>query len=152
MRWTFEHRVPVDVERVFAFHERPAHLGLLMRGWPGFRLLHLDDRVRVGAETWCEQTVLGFIPVVMGFRHTDCDPPRRFTDELIHGPFRRFRHLHEFLGEDGATRVRDTVEISLSWAHGGERMMPLLLSSRIHAFFAFRHQAMDRLVREGLLQ
>jgi ligand-binding SRPBCC domain-containing protein len=40
-------------------------------------------------------------------RITEFDPPRRFTDEMVRGAFRRFRHEHLFLATDGGTEIVD---------------------------------------------
>jgi ligand-binding SRPBCC domain-containing protein len=40
-------------------------------------------------------------------RITEFDPPRRFTDEMVRGAFRRFRHEHQFLAADGGTEIVD---------------------------------------------
>jgi ligand-binding SRPBCC domain-containing protein len=40
-------------------------------------------------------------------RITEFDPPRRFTDEMVRGAFRRFRHEHQFLPTDGGTEIVD---------------------------------------------
>jgi ligand-binding SRPBCC domain-containing protein len=40
-------------------------------------------------------------------RITEFDPPRRFTDEMVRGAFRRFRHEHQFLATDGGTEIVD---------------------------------------------
>jgi ligand-binding SRPBCC domain-containing protein len=42
-------------------------------------------------------------------RITEFDPPRRFVDEMIEGPFHRLRHVHEFqdLGAVGSLMIDD---------------------------------------------
>src|SRR5689334_18630179 len=93
----FEHIVPVSRDSVFRFFQNPARLELLHAGWSKVRLLHHENQVRIGAETWVEVTVAGFIPMVLGFRHTLFEPPVRFGEEAIHSPFSRFTHIHEFI-------------------------------------------------------
>lgn len=70
MRFCFEHLVPASRDSVFRFFQNPARLDLLHAGWSKVRLLHHENQVRVGAETWVEVTVAGLIPIVLGFRHT----------------------------------------------------------------------------------
>ena len=43
-------------------------------------------------------------------RITEVDRPREFTDEMVHGMFRRLRHVHEFHPRDGGTLMRDVLE------------------------------------------
>jgi hypothetical protein len=90
MNFCFENRVPLDRETVFAFHQNPARLELLHAGWSATRVLAHAGNVHVGAETWIKVTLAGFLPLVLGFRHTVCEPPFRFGEEQMHGPFSRF--------------------------------------------------------------
>lgn len=41
---------------------------------------------------------------------SEMDEPRRFVDEQQRGPFRRFRHVHEFEPIDDGTSMRDQIE------------------------------------------
>ncbi len=41
---------------------------------------------------------------------TEFDPPRQFVDEMVKGPFRRLRHVHEFHPVDGGTLMIDVFD------------------------------------------
>ena len=43
-------------------------------------------------------------------RVTEFEPPHRFVDEMIRGPFALFRHEHSFEEREGTTRMTDVVE------------------------------------------
>ena len=45
-------------------------------------------------------------------RITEFDPPRRFVDEMVKGPFRRLRHTHEFHPVDRGTLMIDVFDYS----------------------------------------
>lgn len=45
----------------------------------------------------------------MTSRITEFDPPRRFVDEMVDGPFSAFRHEHLFAPLDRGTRMTDVV-------------------------------------------
>ena len=40
-------------------------------------------------------------------RITEYERPHRFVDEMVHGAFERFRHVHTFLPTEGGTRMVD---------------------------------------------
>ncbi len=40
----------------------------------------------------------------------EIDRPRSFVDEMVHGIFKRLRHVHEFHPRDGGTLMRDVLE------------------------------------------
>ena len=46
----------------------------------------------------------------MTSRITEYEPPHRFVDEMIRGPFALFRHEHSFEEHEGRTRMTDVVE------------------------------------------
>jgi ligand-binding SRPBCC domain-containing protein len=151
MRVLFEHIVSVPLETVFAFFDKPANLALLHRGRRSFRLLWHENRVRLGGEIWIEETIAGFVPVVLGLRHTVYEPPIRFGESLIHGPFRRFDHLHEFVGKNNGTLIRDLLEIELPLVFGGQFAARAILEPQIRRLFQFRQRSLERLAQSGVL-
>lgn len=70
---------------------------------------------------------------------TEYDRPRRFVDEQKKGPFRRFRHVHEFEAiDDSTTMMRDSIEFEAPLGVLGriaekvalERYLPKLIDQR----------------------
>jgi uncharacterized protein len=47
------------------------------------------------------------LPISWTSRIEEWEPPYRFTDVQIRGPFRLWRHRHEFTGAQQGTRIRD---------------------------------------------
>jgi ligand-binding SRPBCC domain-containing protein len=45
----------------------------------------------------------------MTSRITEFDPPHRFVDEMVRGPFAAFRHEHEFEANGTRTRMTDVI-------------------------------------------
>jgi len=148
MHFCFEHVVPVTREQVFGFFANPERLELLHGGWSRIRLLKHEIQVHVGAETWVEVSVAGFVPMVLGFQHTQFEPPTRFGEEAIHGPFSKFSHIHEFIAQDESTLVRDLLQVCLPWHSGGETGMRLVAPT-IRRMFHDRAEALIRLARNG---
>ena len=151
MELLFEQVVPASVQDVFSFHNVPYHLTTLMRDWPGFRLLHYEGTALPGGSLWVEETVAGCIPGVLGFRHTIYEPPRRLGEELVHGPFSDFHHVHEFEDHDSGTLIRDRLRVSLPLHYGGECGMRWFVEPQIRKVFDYRHRALRSLVEKGLL-
>ncbi|NUT69657.1 SRPBCC family protein [Pseudarthrobacter sp. C4D7] len=52
------------------------------------------------------------IPLTMTSRVTSLDFPRSFTDEQVKGPFRSFRHVHEFTPTVAGSIMTDRVEFT----------------------------------------
>lgn len=65
------------------------------------------------------------------------DPPHRFFDEQLEGPYAEWVHLHQFDEQGRQTTVRDTVEFRLPLWPLGEMTLPLV-AVQLHRIFSFR--------------
>ena len=153
MDFHFEQVIPADRGRVFDFHEDPGRLSALSEGMPGFRLVGHEGHIRPGAVTRVEVRV-GPLSVALHNRHFLYDPPHRFGDRQVRGPFAEFRHVHSFeemrgQGEAGGTLLRDDLEVRLPWWMGGEIAMRLFVAPRLRAYFELRRAAYARLAAAG---
>jgi len=152
MEFCFKHTLELPLETVFAFHENPTHLTALHQNRSGFRLLSHEGNVKVGSTTWVEVTIVGFLPVVLGFQHDLYERPKRFGEHLIHGPFRKFIHIHEFQSNGNKTIVLDQLDISLPWQYGGELSTRLILEPIIQRVFHLRSQAYSQISTDGTIE
>ena len=150
MRLCCQGRLPLLPEQLARFHRDPENLRLLMAGWPGFRLLGHDGSVREGGVLRVLEHV-GIVPLAMFFRHTLCEPPHRFRDEMIHGPFRHFIHTQEFLDAPGGSLRRETVDLSLPLVFGGAQVLRRVVAPRVQRVLEFRARAIAGLARNGAL-
>jgi ligand-binding SRPBCC domain-containing protein len=151
MNLCFETHVPVSRDKVFRFFQNPARLEVLHAGWPRVRVLHHENQVRIGAQTWVEVTLGGCIPIVLGFRHTLFESPVRFGEVAIHGPFSKFTHVHEFTERDGMTVVRDLLEVCWPWCYGGKAVLRYSVVPAIRRMFQHRAEVLIRLANNGSL-
>jgi len=55
----------------------------------------------------------------MTARITDYEPPHRFVDQQVRGPFRSFRHEHVFEAVPGGTRMTDRIEFEAPFGPAG---------------------------------
>ena len=91
----------------------------------------------------CEGTEIEYrlairrIPVRWRSRITVWDPPRRFVDEQVHGPYRRWIHEHRFLDAGNATSCEDFVQYA-TW--GGALINKLFVERDIRSIFAYRSE------------
>jgi ligand-binding SRPBCC domain-containing protein len=68
------------------------------------------------------------------------DPPLRFVDEQLRGPYRHWRHEHLFEEEPGGTRCRDVVEYNVL---GGRLVHRFLVRPDLLKIFAYRQRALE---------
>jgi ligand-binding SRPBCC domain-containing protein len=74
---------------------------------------------------------------------TAWEPPRRFVDEQIRGPYRRWIHEHRFeplVG--GGTRMIDTVHYA---APGGRLVERLVVDRDVASIFGYRRRVLEEL-------
>jgi ligand-binding SRPBCC domain-containing protein len=151
MFFSFQTEVPLARDTVYRFYQNPANILLLHAGWSNIRVLKHVGCVYAGAETSIEITMAGFLPLVLGFRHANFQPPHRFTDQLIHGPFKTFLHVHQFEEGSGGTQIHDFLEITLPAWLGGEMATRLLIAPMVYDAFRHRAAVLKRLASDGTL-
>lgn len=150
MQLRFEQLVEASRERLFAFHADPANLAVLLAGWRGFELLEHAGSIRPPARVRLRQAV-GPLRHELTFEHFVCEPPERFGERQIRGPFARFEHVHEFQAAALGTVVVDRIDFALPWRLGGRVAERWVAAPVLRRFFEFRREAYARLVADGRL-
>lgn len=74
------------------------------------------------------------------------EPGRRFVDLQLEGPYRLWRHTHEFEDAPGGTRMRDTVEYELPLGPLGELAHALFVRREVEGIFAHRSRMIEPLL------
>ena len=135
---TAEVIVPRPVDEVFPFFADAANLERLTPAFLNFHILTpLQIDMRRG--TIIEYRIrLHAFPIRWRTRIAAWEPPFRFVDEQIRGPYRLWRHEHTFHATEGGTLCRDRVEYS-HW--GGSLAERLVVRPNLDRIFEFRRRA-----------
>lgn len=80
------------------------------------------------------------IPVRWQSLISEWQPPFRFVDQQIHGPYRSWRHLHTFEPQDEGTLVRDVVDYAVP---GGRLIHALFVRHDLRRIFKYRRRQLD---------
>jgi len=117
--------LPIGQEAAFKFFEDPLNLCDITPGWLNFCMLNKDGNTGVYENAEFDYTIkfLG-IKMLWRSRIIDYQPPERFTDIQLKGPYKSWVHLHILEKDREGTLVRDEVTYRLH--------LPALL---IHPFF-----------------
>ena len=71
------------------------------------------------------------------------EPPFRFVDEQLRGPYRQWIHEHTFEERDGGTLARDVVRYSV---FGGALVDRLFVRRDVEKIFAYRSRRLQELL------
>ncbi len=143
-----EQWVPRPLQRVFPFFERPENLSLITPPWLGFEILCpspvemaegrlIDYRIRIKG-----------VPVSWRSLISTYEPPHRFVDEQVIGPYAYWHHLHRFESEGHKTRILDRVRYALPrWLVGpsGRAVHGGFVRPALEEIFDYRAKVLERL-------
>ena len=130
---------------VFAFFANPGNLPLVTPPWLRFRILSAPPTLAAGAVLDYRVAWLG-LPLRGRTFIREYDPPFRFVDVQVRGPYARWEHRHRFLEEDGETSVEDRVTYRLPLGPFGRAAHALLVGRQLAAIWAYRRRRLGELV------
>lgn len=137
--------LPKPRVEVFAFFAVPDNLALLTPSWLGFRLLTPGATMAPLAVFDYRMRWLG-LPLRWRSFIREFDPPARFVDVQVRGPYDRWEHRHLFIEERGGTWVEDRVTYRLPMGPLGRLAHALVVGPQLRAIWTFRRQRIGELI------
>jgi ligand-binding SRPBCC domain-containing protein len=140
-----EQWLPRPIDEVFAFFSRPENLQVLTPDWLDFRIVEAPQNLAAGSLIryrlhW------HFLPIRWTTEITEWNPPHRFVDRELSGPYALWNHEHSFSPRQaGGTTMRDRVEYALPLGVLGRLAHRLSVKRDVESIFNFREEAMRRL-------
>ena len=136
--------LPKSLDEVFAFFADARNLQKITPPWLDFRITTPGEiDMREGAFIDYKLKVHG-IPLRWRSEITVWEPPRRFVDTQLRGPYRLWNHEHRFEEQDGGTLVIDDVEYSV---YGGELIRKLFVARDVEKIFDYRTDRMQEIFK-----
>jgi ligand-binding SRPBCC domain-containing protein len=80
------------------------------------------------------------VPIRMTSRITQMESPDYFVDEQVKGPFRRFRHVHEFSEDSNGTTMVDRIEFAAPFGPVGRLVEKLVLARYLRTLIETRNR------------
>ena len=80
------------------------------------------------------------VPIRMTRRITQMESPDYFVDEQVKGPFRRFRHVHEFSEDSHGTTMVDRIEFAAPFGPIGRVAERLVLARYLRTLIETRNR------------
>jgi hypothetical protein len=139
-------RLQLPAERAFAFFADAHNLEAITPPWLAFEVLSADE-LREGALIEYRLR-LHRVPLRWRTRIAVWDPPVRFVDVQLRGPYALWEHTHTFeRAGDEAVIVRDRVRYALPFGPLGSLAHRLFVRRDIERIFAFRQRALAERLR-----
>ena len=138
--------LPRPRHEVFPFFSDAANLERITPPWLRFRVLTPTPVLMSEGALIDYRLRLRGVPLRWRTRIAVWDPPRRFVDEQLRGPYRLWVHEHTFLERDGGTLCGDLVRYAVA---GGALVDALLVRRDIARIFAFRALALREIFAAG---
>jgi ligand-binding SRPBCC domain-containing protein len=134
--------VPRPRSEVFPFFAEARNLQTLTPPWLKFEVLTpLPIISRPGALIDYRITVHG-LPIRWRTEIAEWDPPHRFVDVQLSGPYTLWHHTHTFEERDGGTLCLDRVRYR---PHGGALVHWLFVRRDVERIFQYRQRRLNEL-------
>jgi ligand-binding SRPBCC domain-containing protein len=132
-------RLPRPPDDVFPFFADAFNLEAITPAWLHFRVL-TPAPVSMAAGARLEYRLrLHGLPLRWLTRIEVWEPPLRFVDVQLRGPYRLWHHTHTFEPDGDGTLMRDRVRYALPLGPVGELAHAALVRRDLERIFAFRH-------------
>ena len=131
--------LPRPTEEVFALFTDPGNLQELTPPWLRFKVLTPQPIEMREGVTIDYKLRVRMIPMRWRSEVMIWDPPHRFQDRQVRGPYRQWMHTHTFEERDGGTLVGDHVDYAVP---GGRLVNRLIVERDVRAIFAYRQRKM----------
>ena len=134
------------VREVFGFFSRAENLERITPPWLSFRLLTPGPiEMRMGATIEYPLRLHG-LPLRWVSLIEQWEEGHGFVDRQLRGPYRLWRHQHEFTEVDGATRVEDRVQYALPLGRVGSLVGTPIVRRDLARIFDYRRAAVAELL------
>ncbi len=134
------------LEEVFAFFSDAGNLAELTPPWLGFRILTPQPiRLKAGARIQYRIGLHG-LPVSWTTEIRHWEPPHRFSDVQLSGPYRLWHHTHRFEAHGDRTRMTDVVRYRLPFGILGRIVRRLVVQRDLERVFDYRVERVKELL------
>ncbi len=140
-----EQWIPKPIDEAFAFFSRPENLEEITPPWLGFHIVRSDKQLHAGSLIHYKLRIHG-LPMRWTSEITAWEPPYRFVDTQLRGPYKRWRHEHTFSEQNDGTLIRDHVDYALPLGILGEIAHTLMVRREVETIFKFRRQRLEQLL------
>lgn len=137
--------IPQPLDETFAFFARPQNLEEITPPLLRFHIARAERELHAGSLIDYRLHVRG-VPMRWRSEITTWDPPHRFVDRQVRGPYALWQHQHDFAAEGNGTRITDEVQYALPFGLLGEIAHVLMVRRDVEQIFAYRKTKLEELL------
>ncbi len=138
--------IPCSIDGAWSFFSNAKNLLAIT---PPFLNLIVTNKVSEG-EIFKGQIIAYSVKPLLGIplkwltEITDVEPEKMFVDEQVKGPYKLWRHQHNFIAVEGGVKMRDLVDYSLPFASFGE-LAHGVVRNQLRKIFEYRYHKIEEL-------
>ena len=142
------HQIDAPLDKVFDFFSKPENLSEITPAKLGFNIL-TPSPIKMEKGTLIDYTIkLMGIPLRWRSLITDYDPPKKFVDEQLKGPYSYWHHTHTFKAVDKGVEMNDVVRYAIPMGIIGRIMHSIWIKRDLNKIFNHRKKVIDNLLVE----
>jgi ligand-binding SRPBCC domain-containing protein len=145
-----EQQLYCDIDTAWKFFSSPHNLAQITPKEMGFVVLSNLSEEDIYAGMIIDYTVspvLG-IPLKWQTEITHVNYQKDFTDFQKKGPYKLWKHHHEFVPNQNGVLIIDTVDYELPFGVIGSIAHSLLVKKKLKDIFDYRHQVLEQLFNQ----
>lgn len=144
-----EQWVPTPPEETFELYSDAFALERITPPWLSFRVTS-PGPLRLTEGTLIDYRLrLHGVPVRWRSRIEAWEPPTRFVDRQVRGPYSLWHHTHEFAARDGGTLITDHVRYAIPIGPLGDIAHRAFVRRDLERIFDFRRSAVEAILRQA---
>lgn len=130
-------------KEVFNFFSDETNLEKLTPHWVKLRILGKSTpQIEAGTQINYKLNIHGF-PIKWRTEIKDWNPPHRFSDVQIKGPYKKWEHLHHFEDLANGTLMTDRVCFRIPMGYMGNILLGSFIRKDVDKIFSYRNQTIQ---------
>ncbi|GHE23347.1 SRPBCC family protein [Sphingobacterium griseoflavum] len=140
-----------SLEETWRFFTNPHNLATITPDSLDFTVLNTFDE----EEIYEGMRINYYVRPLLGIRLAwqtkilEVHPQRSFVDLQEKGPYKLWRHQHEFFEEGAGVRMKDTVQYELPFGILGTLAHRIVVRKKLREIFDFRYQTLEKILNDA---
>jgi ligand-binding SRPBCC domain-containing protein len=145
-RYSAEQFIPVTIEDVFAFFSKAENLEQITPPWLNFSIMTPLPIIMHRGTHISYRLKLHGIPITWHTEITEWEPPVRFVDRQLSGPYSLWVHEHSFQKKGTGTLMFDTIDYNFRAGIARPVINRIFVANRINNIFTYRRDKIRELL------